>query len=422
MTATFKSSYSNESKITSLTMHPSSVIYVPLTFQSIEEFVTSLVQASPANHIPMPVIEKDQRTTGTSGPIPSDALARWDQVTQSWKTSQASFLTDTPALLPGSFPKSATVHNGTLYPLPMPVRPTLERDGGVLPGMKATHHVPTPTASDHIRRKSTSSETLNYETNKSVSLDRWAERWMTPNTMDSLPPKSQKALDHEYTHRPNRSSPGNLRDQIAVAEGKSTWPTPRAREGNAGAPRSKGSKHNAGRGYLDGVVQEKWPTPKSQDSKHGPLTEWEKNTNHPGTKDSLRYKVMMKWPTPTVSDAKGSGPAIIRKDGKSRMDRLDYATEQDATSLNKGSLNPNWVSWLMGIPTGWDSLEPMDRNAYDEWFEDMRNDTWWNTERDLPRVATGKIDRAKRLRALGNGIVPASLALFIRDIMDPNSL
>ena len=351
MTATFKSSYSNESKITSLTMHPSSVIYVPLTFQSIEEFVTSLVQASPANHIPMPVIEKDQRTTGTSGPIPSDALARWDQVTQSWKTSQASFLTDTPALLPGSFPKSGMTRNGVLYRQPMLVRPISERDGGAWP---------TPVADDTGTRK---------------------KKYAQGGT-----PLSMK-VQH--------------------------WPTPRAREGNAGAPRSKGSKHNAGRGYLDGVVQEKWPTPKSQDSKHGPLTEWEKNTNHPGTKDSLRYKVMMKWPTPTVSDAKGSGPAIIRKDGKSRMDRLDYATEQDATSLNKGSLNPNWVSWLMGIPTGWDSLEPMDRNAYDEWFEDMRNDTWWNTERDLPRVATGKIDRAKRLRALGNGIVPASLALFL---------
>ena len=316
MTATFKSSYSNESKITSLTMHPSSVIYVPLTFQSIEEFVTSLVQASPANHIPMPVIEKDQRTTGTSGPIPSDALARWDQVTQSWKTSQASFLTDTPALLPGSFPKSGMTRNGVLYRQPMLVRPISERDGGAWP---------TPVADDTGTRK---------------------------------------------------------------------------------------KKYAQGGTALSMDVQQ-WPTPKSQDSKHGPLTEWEKNTNHPGTKDSLRYKVMMKWPTPTVSDAKGSGPAIIRKDGKSRMDRLDYATEQDATSLNKGSLNPNWVSWLMGIPTGWDSLEPMDRNAYDEWFEDMRNDTWWNTERDLPRVATGKIDRAKRLRALGNGIVPASLALFL---------
>ena len=315
-------------------MPQSSAIYVP-TGLPIEDWLISLRQAFPASHTPMQENERDQKIVVTSGPIPSDALARWDQVTQSWRTFQASFLTDMPTLLQGSFPKSGMTRNGILCPLPMPVRPIPESDGGALHG-----------------------------------------RWMTLSTMDSLSPKSQKALDHEYTHRPNRSNPGNLRDQIAVAEGKSTWPTPRAREGNAGAPRSKGSKHNAGRGYLDGVVQEKWPTP-------------------------------------IVSDAKGSGPTIIRKDGKSRMDWLAYATEQNATSLNEGTLNPDWVSWLMGIPTGWESLKPMGREAYDDWFEDMTNGTWWHTERDLPRVATGTVDRVKRLRALGNGIVPASLALFL---------
>ena len=44
--------------------------------------------------------------------------------------------------------------------------------------------------------------------------------------------------------------------------------------------------------------------------------------------------------------------------------------------------------------------------------------TWWDTERDLPRVTTGTVDRVKRLRALGNGIVPASLALFLMGVQD----
>ena len=68
----------------------------------------------------------------------------------------------------------------------------------------------------------------------------------------------------------------------------------------------------------------------------------------------------------------------------------------------------------MGIPTGWESLKPMGRETYDDWFKDMTNGTWWHTERDLPRLATGKIDRVKRLKALGNGVVPASMALFIQ--------
>ena len=60
-----------------------------------------------------------------------------------------------------------------------------------------------------------------------------------------------------------------------------------------------------------------------------------------------------RWPTPTVSDYKGSGPTYIRKDGKDRRrDRLDYAVEQKS-----GTLNPQFVEWLMGLPIGWTELD-----------------------------------------------------------------
>jgi len=65
------------------------------------------------------------------------------------------------------------------------------------------------------------------------------------------------------------------------------------------------------------------------------------------------------WPTPTVSDHKGSGPTVVRSDGKIRDDRLDYAVEQfwptpDVGAAKRhrlgGTLNPMWVAWLMGYP------------------------------------------------------------------------
>ena len=50
--------------------------------------------------------------------------------------------------------------------------------------------------------------------------------WATPTTMDSLPPKSEKALLREATEvRPGRSKPGNLRDQVSNMK---NWPTPQA--------------------------------------------------------------------------------------------------------------------------------------------------------------------------------------------------
>lgn len=71
------------------------------------------------------------------------------------------------------------------YLLPPLVRLTDEIGSGSSLTGKTTHHVPTPTASDHIERNSTSTEALNFEMNKSVSLDRWVNRWPTPTTDDA---------------------------------------------------------------------------------------------------------------------------------------------------------------------------------------------------------------------------------------------
>ena len=88
--------------------------------------------------------------------------------------------------------------------------------------------------------------------------------------------------------------------------------------------------------------------------------------------------------------------------------------EEDAVAMSGGSLSPDWVSWLMGLPVGWTSLGPLSREDYDEWLQMQRDGTWWQEERGLPRVTTGIPNRVNRLKCLGNGIVPASLSLFLR--------
>ncbi len=59
------------------------------------------------------------------------------------------------------------------------------------------HHVPTPTSSDGIERKSTnvgaSNGELCFETNKSVSLDRWVKRFPTPQASDGTQKKTSKS-------------------------------------------------------------------------------------------------------------------------------------------------------------------------------------------------------------------------------------
>ena len=67
----------------------------------------------------------------------------------------------------GTWPRSGMMQNGTAYRLPVLVPLT----AGTGYGSSPTHSIPTPTTQDHIERRCTSTEMLNFETNKSVSLE-----------------------------------------------------------------------------------------------------------------------------------------------------------------------------------------------------------------------------------------------------------
>jgi len=198
--------------------------------------------------------------------------------------------------------------------------------------------IPTPTPSDNWTGNLESSQQSD-DSMHSVTLPGFVARfptsttevrYNTPNTMDGMAPKSQKALDHEHdTARPGRTNPNNLRDQVAVQEGLRLWPTPTGDDAN-----------NATR--TSGAFQ-------------------------------------------SLTPASGSSPT--------------------------GQLSATWVCWLMGLPLGWDSLDPLPEGAYTEWAEHMAAGTWWAEERGLPRLAEGQKDRVNRLKMLGNGVVPASGAL-----------
>jgi hypothetical protein len=103
------------------------------------------------------------------------------------------------------------------------------------------------------------------------------------------------------------------------------------------------------------------------------------------------------------------GPAL------SWDDATDAAAQGDAdraVDILRGQLNPDWVEWLMGWVVGWSSLEPLPREAIEEWHQGMASGEWWRAEpEDVPRVATSVPQKTARLRAIGNGQVPATVAL-----------
>tara|TARA_R100000329_G_scaffold3142_5_gene4679 strand:+ start:176 stop:448 length:273 start_codon:yes stop_codon:yes gene_type:complete len=74
--------------------------------------------------------------------------------------------------------------------------------------------------------------------------------------------------------------------------------------------------------------------------------------------DGLATAVKKMWPTPTTRDHKGGYVGGRIRNGKVSWDTLDVAVQHtDNQSKTAGALNPTWVEWLMGFPTGWTDLK-----------------------------------------------------------------
>ena len=120
------------------------------------------------------------------------------------------------------------------------------------------------------------------------------------------------------------------------------------------------------------------------------------------------------WPTPTASDHKGGTSAIRKDTGSPRKDRLDHILEPGES----GKLNPDWVEFLMQWPTGWTSLDPLPEGTMEAWEASVKAGTYWDVDPadtgEVPRLTETRLHRAARLKAIGNGQVPAQLVLALQ--------
>lgn len=133
--------------------------------------------------------------------------------------------------------------------------------------------------------------------------------------------------------------------ELVNADGK-PW------DGN-GKPHSKTSGKPVQTALTDAVKM--WPTPNARDHKDtGENVDWEKVAK----KSKLAGAVM--WPTPSVC-------GNYNRKGSSKTSGDGLATKVGKDSQENGSLNPNWVEWLMGYPVGWtdlgDSATPSSRKS-----------------------------------------------------------
>ncbi len=183
-----------------------------------------------------------------------------------------------------------------------------------------------------------------------------------------------------------------------------------------------------------------WRTPSSSDGEGGVMEMREDATGHYKLRDHVQPVNTHMWPTPRESEWKGTEP-LGSKSHEHRLDRqyLD-ATVQEAEQTS-GSLNPDWVEWLMGFPVGFSDIECDEPEPHPGWDEDpaemwptpdhfprgarinqndhqvtLQDKTSRNPgmDRNIPRLTTRKENRVNRLKALGNAVVPQQAHLALR--------
>lgn len=271
---------------------------------------TSSQAATPANRSARQANAKARKTRDTSGHGYEQPLANYDPTTQSWKMCQGTSLWEEPKSLE-RLPKSGMTRNGVLYQQP---------DWVPIISEKESSSWPTPTAVTRpmegnvrkFRALVDAGQMTETEANAILGKSVWEAQgkvpalWPTPTTQETEHPD---AIWNQHNRRV--SSTGSTHS-MNLADAVKRWPTPTA----------AGDVSNA---------KGKFANP------------------------TLGNAVRM-WPTPRAAQAQTRNHTIyVRESGKPQ--NLENQIAQREPQAIGGKLNPTWVEWLMGFPTGWTDLE-----------------------------------------------------------------
>ena len=149
----------------------------------------------------------------------------------------------------------------------------------------------------------------------------------------------------------------HLTEEIDSGLSQEMWATPVADD--TGIRKKKYSQ--GGTALSMQASQEMWPTPRASAGMNDSMQSANKQVNKKGYKHKLEQAVAM-WPTPAARDYKGANSYERTKNKleqgeRAQMGQLPNAVMMQEGKQISGSLNPQWVEWLMGYPEGWTDLK-----------------------------------------------------------------
>ena len=184
------------------------------------------------------------------------------------------------------------------------------------------------------------------------------------------------------------------RSMAVEGSGAGLWPTPSVH----GNYNRAGVSGKSGNGLSTAVKL--WPTP-HRNCSNGAGAHGDGGLN-------LQTAVSL-CPTPTVGTS--GGGKLCGGTGHLNMlrDALGYEEARKLSAGNGGKLNPEWVEILMGFPIGWTDIYCDEPEPWPGWPALMGESQY---PYEPPRTVTGCPNRAKRLKCLGNAVVPAQARPF----------
>ena len=95
-----------------------------------------------------------------------------------------------------------------------------------------------------------------------------------------------------------------------------------------------------------------WPTPRAGKTTDENEETWQKRKDAGGVSTPPLTLAVKMWPTPTSNNRTGGATGLAGGSGN-RLKLYKLLGKEEGKKMGCQSLNPYWVEWLMGYPTGW---------------------------------------------------------------------
>ena len=328
--------------------------FKPLTENRGEELLMSYLEDFRARTLVLPEKEQESRENEAEcGEKWHALLGKYDRNTRSWKTAQCSLFEDLELSLE-TWPRWGLMRDGECWEQQTLVQTTNEKESGL---------------------------------------------WLTPSTVD-IPTRSAESMEKRLEYRKkigrNGVTAGCLSEQVEWSgKGqpigyitKETWPTPRSFSAMAATITPESAWNEKRKSNLETIVGQRfWPTPTSHMAK-------ETNAPSEHKRNTPTLTAQVNWPTPTTRDYKGANgfettQKKIEEGLRAHMGQLPNAIQHLEQKPIGGTLNPDWVEWLMNWPIKWSNLNEFNKQEFQRWQKtsakaiqdigQMRT-MWWDSD------------------------------------------